>query len=194
MTLEFLLQDLPVFLLPIRPSVRRPLVPNGTFTTRRFAYRDEPGNRTGKYHHPACVIKTSTRRGSDVFAATWFARAGKRVCGRKGLEGGMKRGGRVRRARPHPSLPPGAERRAGGRAACEMWLFRKSLRVSAPILDARGALSRRVAARDRVSGFLYAPRGADPRGYYARIENEGIRGADLEPGRSEIVLQTEKRS
>lgn len=49
MTLEFLLQDLPVFLLPIRPSVRRPLVPNGTFTTRRFAYRDVPGNRTGKY-------------------------------------------------------------------------------------------------------------------------------------------------
>lgn len=84
MTLEFLLQDLPVFLLPIRPPVRRPLVPNGTFTTRRFAYRDEPGNRTGKYTIPRALSKR--RRDEE---ATYLPRHGSRAraseyAGRKG--------------------------------------------------------------------------------------------------------------
>lgn len=65
-----------------------------------------------------------------------------------GREGGCAERGHTAES---PSRRGGG--RASGRAACETWLFRKSLRVSAPILDARGALSRLVVARDRVPVF-----------------------------------------
>jgi len=82
-----------------------------------------------------------------------------RACGTKGLRGhGAGREGTQSEATSEsPSQRGGG--RAAGRAACETWLFRKSLRVSAPILDARGVLSRDDApSREIESRFLYSPR------------------------------------
>lgn len=69
-----------------------------------------------------------------------------------GARRGRSRAGGGARGEAHPSLPPSAE--AGARrAACETWLFRKSLPAARCVANAyfrRGALCRNTIARSKI--------------------------------------------